>query len=237
MKDIPVTEPPAPSSVQAVIGALIFSAQSPMSVDDIKRALVTAATGAEPDSPAQLFSKATASEIRAFLKDIRQTLSHLDLGIALYEEDGRFSMRTISGVGRWLRSLLKLDAPQRLSRASLETLAIIAYRQPISKAEMESVRGVAVDHIVRLLLELNLIRTTGRSELPGRPFLYGTTTTFLEHFGLKDLNELNELDPTLQRADPAERKKQHIKLRKRTKTDTPQEETIKQAILDLQQEP
>ena len=75
----------------------------------------------------------------------------------------------------------------------------------------ESIRGVVVDHIVKALMELHLIRIVGRSDLPGRPFLYGTTSTFLDHFGLKNLNELNEMDPTLQRSKTSERKAIHKK--------------------------
>ena len=106
-------------------------------------------------------------------------------------------------------------AARRLSRPALETLAIIAYRQPISKSEIEAIRGVVVDHIVKALMELHLIRIVGRSDLPGRPFLYGTTSTFLDHFGLKNLNELNEMDPTLQRSKTSERKAIHKKEKKK----------------------
>ena len=104
-----------------------------------------------------------------------------------------------------MRALLKLDRPNRLSRAALETLAIIAYRQPITKAEIEQIRGVAVDAIVKTLLDLGLVRLVGRSELPGHPFLYGTTQFFLEHFGLASLGDLDGIDPTLQRANPRAR--------------------------------
>jgi segregation and condensation protein B len=106
---------------------------------------------------------------------------------------------------------LHLDRPNRLSKASLETLAIIAYRQPITKTEIEQIRGVAVDTIVKTLVELQLVRLVGRSELPGHPFLYGTTPLFLEHFGLSSLSQLNEIDPTLPRSDPRERAKLFVK--------------------------
>jgi segregation and condensation protein B len=102
---------------------------------------------------------------------------------------------------------LKLDRPNRLSRASLETLAIVAYRQPITKSEVEQIRGVSVDTIMKTLADLGLVRLVGRSELPGHPFLYGTTPFFLEHFGLASLDQLNEIDPTLPRSNPRERAK------------------------------
>jgi segregation and condensation protein B len=114
-------------------------------------------------------------------------------------------MQTTPQCGRYVRALLKLDRPSRLSRASLETLAIVAYRQPITKAEVEQIRGVSVDTIMKTLSDLGLVRLVGRSELPGHPFLYGTTPFFLEHFGLPSLDQLNEIDPTLPRSNPRER--------------------------------
>ena len=83
--------------------------------------------------------------------------------------------------------------------ASMLPLAIIAYRQPVAKSEIEGIRGVTVDHVLRPLMEMHLVRIVGRSDLPGRPFLYGTTPLFLEHFGLRDLDELKDIDPTLKR--------------------------------------
>ncbi len=183
---------PTPKSLQSVIGALLFGADQPMTAEDLKKALQVVGEKAEEGTTEATFAKATVREIKAYLEDIGATLMHSDLGIRLCEEDGRFSLRTIPAAGPWLRALLKTEAPQKLSRAGLETLAIIAYRQPISRAEIEAVRGVSADHTVRALLELNLIRTIGRSELPGRPFLYGTTATFLEYFGLRDIKELQE---------------------------------------------
>ncbi len=183
---------PTPKSLQSVIGALLFGADQPMTPEDLRKTLLVVGGQAEEGSLAATFAKVTLREVKSYLEDIGATLQHSDLGIRLCEEDGRFSLRTIPAAGPWLRALLKTEAPQKLSRAGLETLAIIAYRQPISRAEIESVRGVSADHTIRALLELNLVRTIGRSELPGRPFLYGTTATFLEHFGLKDLKDLQE---------------------------------------------
>jgi segregation and condensation protein B len=80
---------------------------------------------------------------------------------------------------------------------ALETLSVIAYRQPVTKAEIEAVRGVNSSNIVKNLMELHLVKIAGRSELPGRPFLYGTTKEFLNHFGLKDLGDLDSIKPAL----------------------------------------
>lgn len=184
---------PDPKSLQSVIGALLFSATEPLTPDELHAALQVVGKNAPEGSPAAQFTTISVREIRIYLEDISSTLRHTDLGLRLCEEDGRFSLRTIPAAAPWVRALLKTETPQRLSRAALETLAIIAYRQPISRAEIESVRGVSADHTLRALLELSLVRTVGRSELPGRPFLYGTTSTFLQHFGLKSLADLETL--------------------------------------------
>ena len=118
--------------------------------------------------------------------------------------------------------MLKMDRPSRLGRASLETRAIIAYRQPLTKSEIEEIRGVDVSANIKTLMDMQLIRLVGKSELPGHPFLYGTTAAFLEHFGLSSLQQLNELDPTLQRSNP--KKKAEAYKRKDDKKDDAQME-------------
>lgn len=188
--------PPPPDSLQAVIGAMLFAAEEPLTPEALRKALQAAAQGAEPGTPAADFAGASLAQIRGYLADIAATLAHNDLGLRLCEEGGRISFRTVPAAGPWVRALVKAAPPQRLSRAALETLAVIAYRQPISRAEIESVRGVSVDHTVRALLELDLIRAVGRSELPGRPFLYGTTASFLERFGLRSLKDLGPAPET-----------------------------------------
>ena len=90
----------------------------------------------------------------------------------------------------WVRQLFPAAKPARLTPPSLETLAIIAYRQPITRADVEAVRGVAVDGVLQSLMERGLVKIAGRAEVPGRPLLYETTQFFLEHFGLRDLDEL-----------------------------------------------
>jgi len=116
--------------------------------------------------------------------------------------------------------MLNRGKPQRISRPMIETLAIIAYRQPIARSEIESIRGVGVGHVVKALMEAQLVRIIGRSELPGRPFLFGTTNTFLEHFGLKNLNELNAMQPGVERTPPAEQRSKHIKRKADTAADS-----------------
>ncbi len=206
---------PLVSSLQQVVGALLFGADHPLSVEEIRGCLKSVAEldGAASETAA-LFAEASPREIGDAVESIAKELSRLELGIEVAELNGGFRFQTQPSCGRWVRNLLKMDRPNNLSRPALETLAIIAYRQPIAKSEIESIRGVTVDHIVKALMELHLIRIVGRSELPGRPFLYGTTATFLNHFGLSSLKELNELDPTLQRSKPSERKAVHKKEKK-----------------------
>ena len=188
---------PRASSLRQVIGALVFSAEAPLPIESIRKCLREHAAG--DGGAAAPFADLPPRDIRDALEDIARDLDRLDLGIELREVAGGFRFQTQPGCGRWVRALLKRERPSRLSRSALETLAIIAYRQPIAKSELEGIRGVTVDHIVKALMEMHLVRIIGRSDLPGRPFLYGTTPGFLEHFGLKSLDELNELDPTLQR--------------------------------------
>ncbi|NLL83368.1 MAG: SMC-Scp complex subunit ScpB [Lentisphaerae bacterium] len=191
------------SSLQQIVGALIFGANQPLSVEEIR--LCLREVGAD-DEQAGIFADASPRDVRDAAEGIAKELTRLAIGIELVEQSEGFRFQTQANSGRWLRHLLKADRPGRLSRSALETLAIVAYRQPITKSEIEGVRGVGVDHIIKALMELHLIRIVGRSELPGRPFLYGTTAMFLEHFGLKSLTDLNALDPTLQRSSPGARR-------------------------------
>ncbi len=201
---------PMASSLQQIVGALLFGSNRPLTVEDIRTCLksVADADGEECET-VKLFAEASPREVKDAIECIGKELSRIGLGVEITEVNSGYRFQTQACCGRWLRNLLKLDRPNRLSRPALETLAIVAYRQPISKSEIEAIRGVMADHIIKALMELHLVRIVGRSDLPGRPFLYGTTATFLDHFGLKSLNELNALDPTLQRSKPSERKAIH----------------------------
>ena len=188
----------AASSLRQVVGALVFSSSAPISAEAIKNSIRN-----QPMEPGESnpFAKITVKDVKDALEEIALDLHRLGLGMDLVEVADGWRYQTQAGCGKWVRTLLKADKPARLSKSALETLAIIAYRQPIARSEIEGIRGVAVDHVIRALTEMHLIRMTGRSDLPGKPFLYGTTPLFLEHFGLKNLDELEELDPTLRRPD------------------------------------
>jgi segregation and condensation protein B len=225
---------PMASSLQQLVGALLFGSDHPLTIEEIRACLksVAESDGAQSET-VKLFAEASPREIGDAVESIAIELKRLELGIEVSEINGGFRFQTQPSCGRWVRNLLKVDRPNRLSRPSLETLAIIAYRQPIAKSEIEAIRGVVVDHIVKALMELHLIRIVGRSELPGRPFLYGTTATFLDHFGLSNLNELNELDPTLQRSKSSERKAAY---RKEKKKDEPGQTPDAESLFDQKTE-
>lgn len=184
--------------LKQVIGGLLFAAHKPLSVSELRAVL----TGENQDEPPakRPFGQLPEREIRAAIEQLKTELAERKLGIVLAEVAGRFGFQTDPAGGPWVRQLLNLDKPAHLSKPALETLAIIAYRQPITRAQIEAVRGVNVDAMMRNLLELQLVRITGRSDLPGRPLLYGTTNLFLEHFGLSSVKNLPGIEQLSQKA-------------------------------------
>lgn len=150
----------------------------------------------EPVPVARLMSiVGTASKV-----DIVQALGILthDLdqdgrGIQLVQVAGGYRLVTKQEYGPWLKRMDKAKAAQKLSRSALESLAIIAYKQPLVRAEIEEIRGVETSGVLRTLCERKLVRIVGRKDVPGRPIMYGTTKFFLEHFGLQDLSQLPPL--------------------------------------------
>ncbi|MBT3294465.1 MAG: SMC-Scp complex subunit ScpB [Verrucomicrobia bacterium] len=187
--------------LKQVIGAMIFGANRSLSLKEMKRTL--RAVGEEAEGPAKVYATIREGEIAQTLEQLIIELDQLKAGIHIAEVAGGFRYQSDPQCGIWLRHLLEKGKPSRLSQPGLETLAVIAYRQPMTRAQIEAIRGVSVDHVVRKLLEMQLIRIAGRSELPGRPFMYATTHYFLEHFGLRDLNQLEEVNPMLKRRDAA----------------------------------
>jgi segregation and condensation protein B len=126
------------------------------------------------------------------VNDLQSELDGQNRGVQLVEVAGGYQLRTAKANADWVKKFLG-GRPARMGKATLETLAIVAYRQPITRAEIEAIRGVDVDGVIATLLERNLIRAVARKDVPGRPFLYGTTGEFLQLFNLKDLTHL----PTL----------------------------------------
>ena len=187
-------EMPMPELKQ-IIGAMIFGSEHPLTVKEIRRCIVEVAT--TEGGPLAAFRNVKESDIAAALETLKIEVEQVHGGFLLAEVAGGVRLNSDPACGKWLRHLLDAGRPSRLSSPALETLAIIAYRQPVTRTEIEGVRGVNVDHIMRMLMEMQLVRIVGRSELPGKPFQYGTTQAFLEHFGLKNLDELRGMDPML----------------------------------------
>lgn len=197
---------PLPGSLQEIVGSLLFASETPMTPGDLRSAIKSLESEeGENRETMEVYRTCTGREIEAALKGLGKALEVASCGFELVCTGGAYRLQTAAPCGRYVRAMLKLDKPGRLGRASLETLAIIAYRQPVTKSEIEEIRGVDVSGNVKTLLDLQLIRLVGKSELPGHPFLYGTTALFLEHFGLSSLQQLNEIDPTLQRSNPREK--------------------------------
>ena len=194
---------PLPGSLQEIVGALLFASETPLTAGDL-RAAVRAVEPDEGDNDEimDVYRTCTAKEVDEAIRGLEKALEVGSTGFRLVCTGGAYRLQTTPSCGRYVRAMLKMDRPNRLGRASLETLAIIAYRQPLTKSEIEDIRGVDVTANIKTLMDLQLIRLVGKSELPGHPFLYGTTPLFLEHFGLASLQQLNELDPTLQRSNP-----------------------------------
>lgn len=165
------------TELKRIIEALLFVAETPLSKAHIQ----------------QVLENVAGTEITAALKELLADYENSPHAFSLTEVAGGFSFRTRPEYAFWLRKLKRAQAT-RLSRAAMETLAIVAYRQPIMKAEVEKIRGVDVGSILRMLMEKDLVRIVGRQDLPGRPLIYGTTRKFLEVFDLNDLSDLPTLD-------------------------------------------
>ena len=175
--------------LKQVVEALVFASQKPLVPREIAAALK--ATADESEDPAVLaLGKAKEAEIGTVLEEIKGELESSERAFRLIEQVNGWHFVTSSACAPWVRQLFPESKPVRLSGPALETLAIIAYRQPITRADIEAVRGVAVDNMVNMLLERSLLRIAGRADVPGRPLLYETTEYFLQHFGLKSLDEL-----------------------------------------------
>jgi len=177
-----------------VVEALLFASDTPVEAERIQEVL-------DLGSPA---------EARALVLDLMARYEAEDRGLQIVEVGGGFRMVTRPEVAPWLVRLAKSRTRSRLSRSALETLAIVAYRQPVSRPEIDVVRGVNSDAVLENLLDRRLIRIAGRKDAPGRPFLYESTREFLVAFGLRDLSELPQVEgdvPTLAAApegrDPA----------------------------------
>ncbi|MBF8247446.1 MAG: Segregation and condensation protein B, partial [Bacteroidetes bacterium] len=171
-----------PSTMKNLVEALIFAAQEPLTVKQIKGIYEQ---GGEGET-----RSIDADEVRAIVAELNAEFQQQDKPYRILQIAGGFQFATLAQYAEWLGKLYKEQARRKLSQSSTETLAIIAYKQPIGRPEIEIIRGVNCDYVLATLLEKDLVTIVGRAPTPGRPLLYGTTREFLKHFGLNEITDL-----------------------------------------------
>ena len=199
--------------LKSILEAILFSAQKPLSTKELRDVFAGAPEHAEGDETARSLKKVKEGDLTTALEELAKEHESARRSYRLVCVAGSWQFVTEPEYAPWLKALVGHRLrPPRLSQPALETLAIIAYRQPITRAEIEQVRGVTVDGVMQTLLERGLIEQAGRAEVPGRPMTYSTSSLFLEYFGLRSLEDLPAADelrriaiqkpPTLVTADP-----------------------------------
>jgi segregation and condensation protein B len=178
----------APKRLKSILESLLFVVSEPVSIGRLT----------------QILAGYERREIVRALGELAEEYQRDERGFRLQQVAGGYQLRTPRANAEFVKALLQ-QRPARLSRAALETLAVIAYRQPVTRPEIEAIRGVDVDAVLTTLGERRLIRVLGRKDVPGRPLLYGTTPEFLETFGLKDLSSLPTLEELGASADALEK--------------------------------
>jgi len=168
---------PAGPSLDSVVEAVLFASDEPVNANRLA-AIAGTATG----------------EVKRAIKDLNEKYSSCGNSFRVEKIAGGFQMLTMQCYSKWVEKLVTVRSESKLSAAALETLAIIAYKQPVIRADIEAVRGVAVGDVLRSLIHKGLVRITGRAEVLGRPMLYGTTKKFLRVFGLDNLKDLPKVE-------------------------------------------
>jgi len=166
------------NNLKSAVEALIFASEKPITIDQIRKTLGDLDT----------------ASVNKIVNELKNEYDSANRGIRITEIAGGFQMITHTTFAPFLKKLFKNRYSDKLSKPALESLAIIAYKQPLTKSEIESLRNVNVDGVMKSLLDKNLIRICGRKKIPGRPFVFGTTREFLEHFGLKSLQDLPKME-------------------------------------------
>lgn len=176
-ESFPDDRPQSMAELQAILEALLFVSVEPLSVTRLVAVMGTVSKG----------------EVEEALHHLGRALDQEGRGVRLVAVAGGYRLVTKQDYASWVKRLDKAKTAAKLSRSALESLAIIAYKQPLVRGEIEEIRGVETSGVLRTLLERKLVRIVGRKEVPGRPIMYGTTKFFLEHFGLGDLSQLPPL--------------------------------------------
>jgi segregation and condensation protein B len=178
--------------LKSILESVLFAAQKPMTPRELREILSAAVEHGEEAKP---FKKAKEEELTALLEELEKEHNQAGRTYRLVCVAGSWQFVSLPEYAPWLRALVgEKVRPPRLSQPALETLAVVAYRQPVTRAEIEQIRGVSVDGVMQTLVERNLVAVVGRAEVVGRPMTYATTPLFLEYFGLRDLDELPAAD-------------------------------------------
>jgi len=163
---------------KSVIEAILLASEKPLTLEQVRGVL----------------DNLEAQEVRRLIDELKNEYEQSNRGFRILEVAGGFQMITAPAFAPFLKKLFKGRNAERLSKPALETLAIIAYKQPLTRGEIELLRNVNVDGVMKSLLDKDLIRICGRKKAPGRPHVYGTTKVFMEHFGLKSLDDLPKIE-------------------------------------------
>ncbi len=190
------TTPGGPGN-REIIEALLFATDEPLTVKQVVDIFGILDEGEQP-------SHVSAEEVLAAIEQLNADYERTGRTVRIVRVAGGYQFATKPEFARWLGKMLREKSKRKLSLSALETLAVIAYKQPVTKPEIETIRGVNADYVLHTLLERSLVAIVGRAATPGRPLLYGTTKDFLKHFGVNDLSELpkpREIDELMAEAE------------------------------------
>ena len=201
------SDPLPPEQSKRVLEALLFASSKPITVPEIKKVM----------------KFLSPKEIEAFIAELREEYARDNRSFELLEVAGGYEIATKKDYAPWIFKIEMQKKAKQVTQSALETLSILAYKQPATRAEIEELRGVDVSGVINTLMERGLIKIVGKKEVPGRPFMYGTTEKFLEHFGLKGLQDLPNIEEIKNLVEKSVKKED---LMGRTNiVDVPQEET------------
>lgn len=171
-----------------IIEAILIATAEPVSSE--KLAKIIRGKGVEHQGGGLQLKEVTAAQVTEGIGHLNEDYEMAGRAFSIQQRASGWKIFTLPDYAPFLDHLKPEEKAQKLSQAAVETLAIVAYRQPMTRGQIEAVRGVACDAMLQKLLDLELIKISGRAELPGRPLLYATTPTFFEHFGIKSIEEL-----------------------------------------------
>jgi len=196
-----------PAKAKLVVEALIFASSKPLTPAEIRK----------------VTKVLTVAQIERIVAELKEDYQKAERCFELLEIAGGYELSTRKEFAPWILKIELQRKARQATQSALETLAILAYKQPLTRAEIEALRGVDTSGVLNTLMEKNFIKITGKKEVPGRPFMYGTTEKFLEHFGLKQLQDLPSIDEIRQMVDSSVKKEELIGTKKIV--DVPQNET------------